>query len=362
MSGSGGRMNLFVYEIIKVSAFIIHFVASIFLVIAFAKCGSSFLTDLYTEGNHGYPVIGNYTCTDHSDKSCFFGLPQTFDMAQRSLQLNVFAILAAFEWISASFALAQLYLSLSCWFKPILGDFNFYMVGLLWNLAGLVLFIPSYGTPLSVLQLCIFTLAFLAACVVQRDCLHIHNPVVLHYAEYCTSASLLIVAVLILYITDPPSWAAIIGFLAIFLCNISGVAAHLCRQYEMACNNPGPSIFDLDWGKACNHFKLYFFHGWLCLLVAVSIIVYLASNSFSNSNIPWWVRFILINLLVTYTLFGVWASLCYFMAGRNPQSTWDYLLPEGLTILSISAKIPIAFTVFYGLLQEPGGKALCSVF
>jgi hypothetical protein len=119
-------------------------------------------------------------------------------------------------------------------------------------------------------------------------------------------------------------------------------------------------------------------HAWIGLLMAVLIIVYLARDSFTSGDIPVWVRFILINLLVTYTLFGVFATVCYVMAdsqeGGDDQGMilvgmetdraigagfkrWvGCRLGYGLTILSAIAKLPIAFTVFYGLIGMPGDE------
>ena len=96
------------------------------------------------------------------------------------------------------------------------------------------------------------------------------------------------------------------------LCNLTGVAAHMCKIYTAVGRSQLP-FYDLDWAKASNHFKLYMMHSWLGLLMAV-LIVYLARDSFSNGDIPWWIRFILINLLVTYTLFGIWTTACYAIA------------------------------------------------
>jgi hypothetical protein len=49
------------------------------------------------------------------------------------------------------------------------------------------------------------------------------------------------------------------------------------------------------------------------------------------------------------------------MAGHESDnkenfSTWMRRLDVGLTILSAAAKLPVAYTVFYGLIQEPGGN------
>jgi hypothetical protein len=52
------------------------------------------------------------------------------------------------------------------------------------------------------------------------------------------------------------------------------------------------------------------------------------------------------------------------MAGQRGRSLqfdkWMERLDFGLTILSAAAKLPIAYTVFMGLIQEPGGSA-CSI-
>jgi hypothetical protein len=75
-----------------------------------------------------------------------------FDPATR----NVFALLAAFEWISASFALGHLLGE---------GTGTAYLCGV-WNLAG-VLWLMPYTTPLTLLQVGITTLALLVATSVQ---------------------------------------------------------------------------------------------------------------------------------------------------------------------------------------------------
>ena len=346
----------------KLLAFILHFSASILMIYATIKCGKHFVVDTFSElDDQGYPVISNATCRDIGDKSCFLGLPESYDSVQGGLELNVFAILAAFEWISASFSLGHLFE----YMREYYGDRNYAMLCLIWNAVGFVLFLINYGKPLTLLQVSVTGMALFVASFIQFYP-PMGSQVVMHYTEYCTSASLLFVAVLILYIPDPPSWAVIVGFTGILLCNLSGVAAHMCKVDQ--CNSENvPGKFDLDWGKCMNHFKLFFLHAWLGLLMGILIIVYLARNSFTNDHIPWWVRFILMNLLVTYTLFGIWASVCYFLAGdgrdQDQFERWtNWYLGFGLTVLSAAAKLPIAFTVFYGLLQEPGGDKVCSVF
>lgn len=374
--------------ILRLVIFILHATSAIFLTYIAGKCGASFIVDSFAEtlnNRHpgGYWVVTDGACHDPRNASCFYSIPEAHDIAQVGLEWNVFALIGAFEWISASFALGHLS-----------GNFNpdkrlpgsdvsqIKLLSLIWNLAGaLWLLIPGN---MSLLQAGITLLALLIATSAQYYPVGGEDSaaIVLHYTEYCTSASLLFLGVLILYIPSPQSWTVIIGFTGILLCNLTGVAAHLCKIDTVEGRTQLP-FFDLDWGKAANHFKLYLLHSWLGLLMAVLIIVYLARDSFSNSDIPWWVRFILINLLVTYTLFGIWATACYAIADTKVKTQETRLqiigqeerveadpkfklwvsgrLGYGLTVLSAAAKLPIAMTVFYGLIGMPGDK-VCSVF
>ena len=332
--------------------FILHFASAVFLAYAATKCGGSFITHSYSESLAGTGYIvqseATLTCSDYRNVSCFYAIPAAWDVAQQGLEWNVFALLAAFEWISASFALGHLLGE---------GTGTAYLCGV-WNLAG-VLWLMPYTTPLTLLQVGITTLALLVATSVQF--FPLGDETVMHYTEYCTSASILFVAVLILYLPEPSSWASIVGFTCILLCNLTGVCAHQCKlDNRVSQQDPAGYYGYFDWGVFRNHFKLHMLLAWMTLAVAVAIIFYLSWGSFSSPDVPWWVRFILINLLVTYTLFGIWATVCYWLA--DSREWWLVTgLPVGLSILSASAKLPIAFTVFYGLIGMPGEK-ICSVF
>jgi hypothetical protein len=377
--------------------FLLHGASAIFFAICATSCGASFISHSYTESisalHTGYIVKtlnSNNTCPNSRDKSCFFEIPQARDVAQPGLEWNVFALLAAFEWISASFALGHL------------GGDDVRSMCFIWNLAGGLWLMP-YTTPMSLLQTGITVLALIIATSVQYFPLDNEDgSVVMHYTEYCTSASLLFVAVLILYVPEPASWAAIVGFTGILLCNLTGVCAHIARadakaaardEGEATNSNTTASIlypagyynnysnysnyyfpltssyfyktFDMDWSNFRNHFKLYMMQAWTGLLMSIFIIVYVSWDSLSNSEVPGWVRYILINLLVTFVLFGVWAMLCYTLADTWSVQGGEWWASEGLafglSILSAVAKLPIAYTVFYGLIAAPGDK-ICSVF
>jgi hypothetical protein len=379
-------------QILRLVVFILHASSAVFLAVVATRCGSSFISDSFTEtlnSRHpgGYLVVTKGACKDPKSIACFYGIPEAHDIAQRGLEWNVFALLAAFEWISASFALGHLSMNFDPSKRTLEDVSQIKFICLLWNLAGGLWLMP-YTTNMSLLQSGITALALLVATTVQYYPVGSEDDaaVVMHYTEYCTSASLLFVGVLILYVPNPQSWAVIIGFTGILLCNLTGVAAHLCKLDKMEGRVETP-IYDLDWGKISNHFKLYMIHAWLGMFLALLVIVYLARQSLTSDDVPLWVRFILMNLLVTYTLFGIWATACYAIAdagsveydqgvtvieslnshdGGRVMGKWfklwvSYRLGYGLTLLSAAAKLPIAFTVFYGLLGMPGDK-VCTVF
>lgn len=388
---------------LRIITFLAHFSTAIFLLVITFKCSSMFISNAYMEtvtDSVGYALIMNVSCQDPSTKKCFYGMPQAYDVSQYDLKWNVFALLAAFEWLSASFALYYLkdlmtfiqcdWITITC---------------IVWNVIGIFIFMP-YSFSLSLIQTGITTLALISATISQLSQMNDNNDIdscntcnelyvcnknehkttksngyiwnmtlspdnpiqniniksyfriILHYTEYCTSASLLFIAVLILFVVSPVTWAPIVGFTGILLCNLTGIGAHYCALDQH--KNDITSIIDLDWTKCGNHFKLFIIHSWSGLLMAVFVIIYLARDSLFNSDVPVWVRFILGNLLVTYTLFGIWATVCYSAAGTRSDhkrfNIWMERLDYGLTVLSPAAKLPIAFTVYYGLIKQPGAN------
>jgi hypothetical protein len=222
-------------RILRLVVFILHATSAIFLAIVATKCGASFISDSFTEtlnNRHpsGYLVVTEGACKDPRNISCFYGIPEAHDIAQRGLEWNVFALIAAFEWISASFALGHLSGDFDPSKRTVDDVSQIKLICLIWNLAGGLWLMP-YTTPMSLLQAGMTALALLIATSVQYYPVGSEDDagVVMHYTEYCTSASLLFVAVLILYIPNPQSWAVIIGFTGVLLCNLTGVAAHLCK-------------------------------------------------------------------------------------------------------------------------------------
>lgn len=335
---------------LKLTAFLAHFLSALFIGYVTARCGDSYVVDSYAEGLQGYPMRAQDAC---AGRDCFYSLPQAFLAPQNGLEWNVFALLAAFEWISASFSLFQL--------SP-QGSMNYLWVSVVWNLAGGLLLMP-YTTHLSALQAGITATALFTASALQAVPLvygFLPGRVVMHYAEYCTSASLLYVAVLVLFVPSPPSWAPLVGFTGILLCNLCGIGAHLCLVDPLEPNNPAGAaeIGDgslWDWQSVRRRFGLFLAHSWLALLMGVLSIIYLARGWLGDPIVPWWVRLILYNLLITYSLFGIFATVCYTIDGFTKSAWWvSSGLGTGLTVLSAAAKIPVVYSVFFGLIAEPG--------
>jgi hypothetical protein len=403
------------WEIVfRVTTFLIHFLAAVFLAAVAVRCQGVFATRAYAESvtnRAGYPVLMNATCDDPGAPGCFYGLPQAYDVRQEGLQWNVWALLAAFEWLSASFALFYLHsllggrthaVQFACW---------------AWDVAGVLLFMP-YAMPLTLLQSAVTALSLLVALISQSaseiqsgfeiDRLSHGGPrsdaapppqavyfyaqsnswdtacddpadlmalataelayvttqpppsqarVALHYTEYCASASLLFVSVLILFVVDPLSWSTIVGYTGVLLCNLTGIMAHQCKSDQH--RKPDTPWYSLDWVHGGNHFKLFMIHSWSALALSIGIIVYFGREALLNPDVPGWVRFVLWNLLVTYCLFGILATVCYALMGTRLDQArfdrWTVRLDYGLTALSVAAKLPIALTVYYGLVMQPGG-------
>jgi len=397
--------------ILRGFSFALHFISAIFLTFVAIRCGGSFSSNIYTEkftDTEGYKTITpEVDCTeDKITFGCFFGITESYDVKQDGTKINILALLAAFEWISASFAL---------YYIRDIDPSNLYwtpFVSMFWNAAGVLIFMP-YSMPLSILQTGITALSLLATTMAQINDIFRKNitenevsdnknkgsifqqnrrfhstgvfdskgynivvnqemekaltptQTVLHYTEYCTSASLLFLAVLMLYMPDPLSWTVITSFVSILLCNLAGIGAHYCKLDQH--NTQSTPWYDLDWSKPGNHFKLFMLHSWSALLLALCVLIYNSWASLSSTDVPLFVRFTLYNLLVTYSAFGIYASICYAFSGTKSENfenfdAWMVRLDYGLTILSIAAKLPIAYAVFYGVINMPGASGTCKLF
>lgn len=212
----------------------------------------------------------------------------------------------------------------------------------------------------------------------------------LRYIEYACTASLLYLAVLFLLVVGPPSWAPVAGVAGVVACNLFGLALHVL-QLEMAegaglvtqaldepaaqevipeGKRPYVTRYDLgihdqlaqaagDWaaffglGKWRSHrtAKLICLQGaWVCLGVALMLVLYLGAGVLSNPGLPWVARAVAWLLLVLYTSFGVVGTVYYL------RDAWWPSMELALGVLDLAAKIPIAVLVCVSFEVMPGGS------
>lgn len=236
--------------------------------------------------------------------------------------------------------------------------------------------------------------------------------VLLRYAEYTITASFLYVGVLSIFVVGPPSWAFVAGFTGIFVCNASGLALHVIhteqaigpvvfgnitanppsqqpqttappqprvyassvlrvpiiasvgrrpravsqqneQQSSRRTRNPG-HVLAAVFGAGTWHehwvAKLELLKAaWFGLAVGIFIVIYFGRGYLFNGAMPTFVLFILWNLLVQYSLFGIVGTVFYAY-----DRIWPWMEPS-LDILSLAAKVPIAISVAISFLQMPGG-------
>jgi hypothetical protein len=190
----------------------------------------------------------------------------------------------------------------------------------------------------------------------------------MRYAEYCITASELWVAVLAVFVADPPAFMTICGYALILLCNLYGALLH----YSTVSNNMGPAELKGNWGAAipsqvtmlraggrvlrgrrlaipptwfamgpryegvpggedpgagtCYLFQRHVWgsyiasntstllNSWLAYAVAIALIFYQQTFLFSPDP-PVFVVFAGWSLLASYTSFGLWITVLYWSPG-----------------------------------------------
>jgi len=242
----------------------------------------------------------------------------------------------------------------------------------------------------------------------------------MRYAEYCITASELWVAVLAVFVADPPAFMTICGYALILLCNLYGALLH----YSTVSNNMGPAELKGNWGAAipsqvtmlraggrvlrgrrlaipptwfamgpryegvpggedpgAGTFYLFQRHvwgsyiasntstllnSWLAYAVAIALIFYQQTFLFSGDP-PAFVVFSGWSLITTFTSFGVWISVLYSYPSwveARCRCLPDWLAPRetyelavrGLDILSVSAKLSIVGALSFGFVFRAEGR------
>ena len=111
------------------------------------------------------------------------------------------------------------------------------------------------------------------------------------------------------------------------------------------------------------------FHSWVAYVSALVIILY-QGNLLTSSRVPWFVVFSAWMLLLSYSSFGIWATLAYKLPSllrakwlhtlcRVASGDIGQILVKGLDILSLAAKISIVMSLSTGFVFQ--GDGVCQV-
>lgn len=227
--------------------------------------------------------------------------------------------------------------------------------------------------------------------------------VALRFAEYCITASELWVAVLAVFVQDPPAFMTLGGYTLILLTNLYGILLH----YSLVSDNVqakleggasawlppqmsmkplrrglrvpvsmlgqgglGISVTDSFrnmmqrrvWGSYIASNTSTLLNSWLAYLIAIGLIFYQQTFLFS-SDPPVFVVFAGWSLIVSYSSFGIWMTLVYWYPGVI--SRWCCCFKDkevysvavhGLDILSLSSKLSIVGSLSYGFVFRAEGR------
>jgi hypothetical protein len=91
----------------------------------------------------------------------------------------------------------------------------------------------------------------------------------------------------------------------------------------------------------------------MCLLVPVAGLIYLTRDVLFDTDMPALVLFLIWNLLLTYSLFGIVATFVYITGIGRSYLAWM------LDILNIAAKFPLPLIILSGFITRPASTRFC---
>lgn len=200
--------------------------------------------------------------------------------------------------------------------------------------------------------------------------------ILLRYMEYLVSAPLLFIAILCMVVVNAPVWMYVGGYTLVQVCNLQGIPLHLMSLLIEDGPRVGPIVSRnvtessslwlernfhtlagfLGVGKWRDMWVNLLCHmqgAWICMSVALLIIVYVARDIFFSDVLPVQIKLLLWWLVISYASFGVVASIVYgFHVGRSR-------LDVMLDVLSLLAKIPTPAVVALNYFLKPAGYHPC---
>lgn len=354
-------------------------------------------------------------------KDCFNADLPLYEKFPGDLGWHLFVLLAHFEWISAAFAFFYVeypWDGQSWWVSCVMSVLGTVLVVVRASTSGTV-----YSNELVLVILnCLvsinvfvnyrsihfarqsmgghFRLSGVGNLEPQR-LLDVQLPA-LRFCEYCITASELWVAVLCVFVQDPPAFMTLGGYTLILITNLYGLLLH----YSLASDNlqgylaspalePSlPSQLNIPstrkvlrvpqcmlgappahlgdafrtmmqrrvWGSYIASNTSTLLNSWLAYLVSVAIIFYQQTFLFSSEP-PIFVVFAGWSLLLSYSSFGIWmtivywypefvSKLCFFVGDKELYSIAVY----GLDVLSLASKLSIVGSLSYGFIFREEGR------
>lgn len=222
----------------------------------------------------------------------------------------------------------------------------------------------------------------------------------LRFCEYCITASELWVAVLSVFVLDPPAFMTLGGYTLILLTNLYGLLLH----YSLVSDNmqeylqgyasvqPRPpeqlcmprkvlrvpasmlgaraplvdAIYNrmqrTVWGSYIASNTSTLLNSWLAYLVAIGLIFYQQTFLFSPEP-PAFVVFAGWSLIFSYSSFGIWVTLVYWypelatkLCACTKQKELYDILVYGLDVLSLASKLSIVGALSYGFVFRAEGR------
>ena len=329
---------------------------------------------------------------------CFRRDLPLYEKVPAGLGWHLFALLGHFEWVSAAFAFFYIKGGWHRWSWLIstgvcaTGTGIFLVSGRLFTNEAVVL---SFALAGSTASFYLFRGLHAGQGAIPGDSwdtssLHMVQAPVLRFLEYSITASELYVAVLAVFVIDPPAYMSLGGYALIAVCNLYGAMLHYnVASYHVTQSlstlpppNRAPNRMRTDyaplpdstkgedlsqlpraWGSYAASNASTLANSWMVFTVAICLIFYQQTFLFSGDP-PAFVVFAGWSLLVFYGSFGAWATAVYAAPGGCiaclgcvcAASSPYTLLIRGLDILSVGAKLSIVTSLASGFVFQGDGR------
>jgi len=322
---------------------------------------------------------------------CFRHDLPLYEATPEGMGWHLFALLGHFEWVSAAFAFFYIRGGWARWSWVIssaiaaTGSALFLVSGRLYVNEVAIMIAALCGAVASFYLYRDLNTGAQARRITRgwdTDSLHCVQAPVLRFLEYSITASELYVAVLSVFVIDPPAYMSLGGYALIAVCNLYGALIHYSVATESVGQELGASlkagrglrlsvtyapihgaesraqVLPRVWGSYIASDASTMANSWMVFAVAACLLFYQQTFLFS-ADPPAFVVFAGWSLIVFYTSFGVWATAVYSVpAGWFTGGDWNpyAVLVLGLDVLSIGAKLSIVGALASGFVFQADGR------